>query len=92
MILGILIFANFAMTTRLPTRHRGNATLHASDSDPVSALHPEDIPKVNYRKFFNPAYITTVIGASLIMTGITFPVRRPSLSMTSRNETLRHVQ
>lgn len=74
MILGMLIFANLAMRTRLPTRHRGVATLHAPSSDPVSGLLPEDIPKINYRKFFHPAYVVTVIGSGLIMTGITFPV------------------
>ncbi|CZR54840.1 uncharacterized protein PAC_04724 [Phialocephala subalpina] len=73
MILGMLVFANLVMTTRLPTRHRGSATLHASSSDPVSGLLPEDIPKINYKKFFNPAYVITVIGAGLIMTGISFP-------------------
>jgi hypothetical protein len=74
MILGMLIFANLAMTTRLPTRHRGVATVHAPSSDPVSSLLPEDIPKINYKKFFHPAYIVTVIGSGLIMAGITFPV------------------
>jgi hypothetical protein len=74
MIFGMLVFANLVMITRLPTRHRGKATLHASSSDPVSVLLPEDIPIINYRKFFNLAYIIAIVGAGLIMAGITFPV------------------
>ena len=74
MILGILILANLAMTTRLPTRHRGTATVHADQTDVVTTVRPDDIPKINYRTFFDPPYIVTVVGAALCMMGVSLPV------------------
>lgn len=75
MILGILIFGNLVMRTRLPTRKRGAATMHAAvREDQITKLQPNDIPKVNYSTFFNPAYCFTTVGAAMVMMGITLPV------------------
>lgn len=74
MILVMLIFGNLAMTTRLPTRKRGRATVHASAGDEVMHLNPESIPKVNYKTFLNPAYCVTTVGAACVMMGIGLPV------------------
>ncbi|TVY88156.1 Aspyridones efflux protein [Lachnellula willkommii] len=72
MIFALLIFSNFAMTTRLPTRHRGRATVHAASSgDLINA--PENIPKINWKTFLNPAYVISIIGMAFIMVGATFP-------------------
>ncbi|TVY13542.1 Aspyridones efflux protein apdF [Lachnellula arida] len=74
MIFALLIFANFAMTTRLPTRHRGRATVHAASSgDLINAVAPENIPKINWKTFLNPAYVISIIGMAFIMVGATFP-------------------
>jgi hypothetical protein len=75
MILGILIFGNLVMRTRLPTRKRGTATMHAAvREDQITKLQPNDIPKVNHYTFFNPAYCFTTAGAAMVMMGITLPV------------------
>ena len=74
MILVMLIFGNLAMTTRLPKRQRGRATVHASAEDAIVHLNPESIPKVNYRTFLSPAYCVTTVGAACIMMGISLPV------------------
>ena len=74
MILGILLLANLAMTTRLPTRHRGTATVHADSYDPTVLVLPEDIPKINWKTFFDSAYIIAIVGSGLCMMGISFPV------------------
>ncbi|KAI1609999.1 MFS general substrate transporter [Exophiala viscosa] len=73
MIAGILVLGNLAMTTRLPTRHRGTATVHAASDDVVNSVVPESIPSFNYRSLGEPTYLFTIVGCAMIMMGISLP-------------------
>lgn len=78
LVLGLLIIANCITTTRLPTRHRGKATIHhlrndATEDNLVSSISISNIPKINYRTFFDPASITTVLGCFLVQMGTSLP-------------------
>jgi MFS transporter, MCT family, solute carrier family 16 (monocarboxylic acid transporters), member 10 len=78
LVLGLLIIANCIMTTRLPTRHRGTTTVHHVPGDTttnvlVPTVSISNIPKFNYKTFFDAAYVTTVLGCFLMQMGTSLP-------------------
>ncbi|TVY93211.1 Aspyridones efflux protein [Lachnellula willkommii] len=72
MIFGLLVIANLAMIPRLPNRR--TAALQQHQMEIMTVDQPEDIPKINWRKFFDPVYVIATLGAAFCMMGISFPV------------------
>ncbi|TVY58579.1 Fujikurins efflux protein [Lachnellula cervina] len=71
MIFGLLVIANLAMIPRLPNRQ--TAALEPHQTEIMTVDQPKDIPKINWRKFFDPVYVIATFGAAFCMMGISFP-------------------
>lgn len=60
------------MIPRLPNRQ--TAALEPHQTEIMTVDQPKDIPKINWRKFFDPVYVIATFGAAFCMMGISFPV------------------
>lgn len=70
LMLGVLIIANLIIAPRISTRSIGGKARIKKDT--ISGRETP-IHKVNYRQFFDPAFIVTTAGCFLIQIGTGFP-------------------
>ena len=75
-MLVLLTFANLLMTTRLPAHKlTGKIEEHRDviKDDVIAARPHEKLHKINYRTFFDPAFLTATTGCFLIQIGTGLP-------------------
>ncbi|KAI1609995.1 major facilitator superfamily domain-containing protein [Exophiala viscosa] len=78
LVFGLLVIANLSVSTRLPSRRRGAATLHhvqgdTTDNDLVPSVSISNFPTIDWKTFFDGAFVATVLGCFFMQMGTSLP-------------------